>query len=1014
MSLPSPDFAGPKRLSARWIPVMVLVLGMGVTLAAWSLVSRELKAASAGRFERMREHAASLMEQQFRALEQALYAGRSLAQRPGPITQAEWRAFAGNMERFLDRQVVGLGYIERVDRANLAALEARIRADGLPDFSIERAGTAPQAYVVTHLEPRESNAAALGLDIGAGNTRRLAAEEAMRTARPVLSRRIQIVEGSKHVPGCLFLLPVYAGADDPGAPEARTAALRGWVYVSIRVDRLIAGALASLADLVECEVYEGATATADTLLYDSHGTADMTDATWPVRNPQGFNASDQLEFYGQSWMFRLNTRPGFDTLSSSQLPWVILGSGLMATLLGTGLTWTLVNSRARGIALAERMTTDLRQAEAQAARLAVVARHAGTGIMLIGSDHRIEWVNESFSRCYGYSPEDAIGRLPGELLHGSETSPGTLAALRRSIESGQPFHGEVLNYTKSREPVWIELDLRPLQDASGKLTGYMAMQVDITERRRQSDELRQAMDTARRADQAKSQFLAMMSHEIRTPMNGVIGMTSLLLDSPLSREQRDYVETIRQSGDALLGIINEILDFSKIESGRLELAAEPCGLRECLESTLDLLAPKAAEKQLDLLYELDERVPYTVRTDQTRLRQILVNLLGNAIKFTLRGEVLLTVRAAERPDGRVELRFAVRDTGIGIAPEALPRLFQPFSQLDASTARRFGGTGLGLAISQRLAGLLGGTMWVESVLGQGSTFHFTILTQEVPGRPSAEEPRGMLGGLRVLLVDDNATSRRILGGLLARWGVAPVGVESGAEALRQLEGDRPFDVAILDLHMPVMDGAALARAIRSRNRPAPLPLVLLCHAGQREQLAEPGIFAACVTKPVKPSPLVDALTRIFRDRAVETARPAAPFVPRPVAAARPTERVLVAEDNKVNLKVTLLMLQKLGYEADVAGDGIAVIEAVRRQHYDVILMDVQMPGLDGLEVTRRIRAGAAGRPDKVWIIAVTANAMEGDRQSCLAAGMDDYVTKPIDILELEWALVRAHHALSTP
>jgi PAS domain S-box-containing protein len=1013
MSMPTSDFPAVKRLSARWIPAVVLVVGCGLTFAAWTMVSRELNAAAAARFDRMRERAATLMREEFRTLEQALYAGQALARRPGPIPQAEWRDFAGDMQRFLDRQVVGIGYVERVDRTALAAVEARIRADGLPGFTIERDGTAAQAYVVTHLEPREANAAALGLDISAGTTRRAAAEEAMRTARPVLSRRIQIVEGTNRVPGCLLLLPVYAGTDDPGTPDARSAALRGWVYVSIRIDRLVASAMTTLADLMEFEVYEGAAATPEALLYDSDGTLGMTDATWPGRQSGVFAASDRLELHGQVWNFRLRSRPGFDRLASSELPSVILFGGLFATLLGTGLTWTLVNSRARGLALAERMTTDLRQAEAQAARLAVVARHAGTNVVLMDADWRIEWVNESFTRCLGYTWEEVLGRRPSEVLHGAETSAQTLAELNRELEAGRSFRGEILNYAKDGSPRWLELDVQPLRGPDGRVTGYMGLQVDITERRRQSDELRQAMDDARRADQAKSQFLAMMSHEIRTPMNGVIGMTSLLLDSPLSREQRDYVETIRQSGDALLGIINEILDFSKIESGRLELEEEPCCLRDCLESALDLLAPKAAEKQLDLLYEIDERVPYTVRTDQTRLRQILVNLLGNAIKFTLRGEVLLTVRAAERPDGRVELRFAVRDTGIGIAPEALPRLFQPFSQIDASTARRFGGTGLGLAISQRLAGLLGGTMWVESVLGQGSTFHFTILTQEVAGRPTAGESRGVLGGLRVLLVDDNATSRRILGGLFTRWGLAPVGVESGSEALRQLEGDQPFDVAIIDLHMPVMDGAALARAIRARRLPAPLPLILLCHAGQREQLAEPEMFAACVTKPVKPSPLLDALSGIFRDRSVASARSAAPFVPRPAPAARPTERVLVAEDNKVNLKVALLMLQKLGYEADVAGDGIAVIEAVRRQHYDVILMDVQMPGLDGLEVTRRIRAGAAGRPDKVWIIAVTANAMEGDRQSCLAAGMDDYVTKPIDILELEWALVRAHHALTT-
>ncbi len=934
----SPGSVGFNRVLPRLPPWLVLMAGIGLTLTAWTMVQTEQRIAGEARFVRMRERTAALMREHFKTLEQALYAGRALAERPASMSQKDWGEFAGNMQRFLDRKVVGLGYIERVDRAGLAGLEARIRADGLPSFTAEREGTAPQAYIVTHLEPRETNAAALGLDIGSGNTRRIAAEEAMRSARPMMSRRIQIVDGSNRVPGSLLLLPVYAGNADPGAPEARATALRGWVYASVRLDLQIAEAVSSLTDLMDLEVYEGTAATPESLLYNSNAGVGMTEANWPVAGHGILTASEQLDLYGQTWTYRIRTLPPFDGLGSSQLPWVVLFGGVLSSVLAAGLSWVVVNSRAQAMGWAERVTADLRQAEAQTERLAVVARHAATAVVLTDAGWRIEWVNESFTRLFGYSAAEVTGRRPDEMIHGPGTSAETLATINRELGAGRPFRGEILNYTKDRAARWVELDVQPLRDAAGVVTGYMGLQLDITERKQQADELHRAMDAARHADQAKGQFLAMMSHEIRTPMNGVIGMTSLLADSPLSRDQRDYVETIRQSGDALLTIINEILDFSKIESGRLELELEEFDLRACLESALDLLAPKAAEKQLDLLYEIDERVPHLVRSDQARLRQILVNLIGNAVKFTLRGEVVLGVRAAARPDGRTELRFTLRDTGIGIAPEAVPRLFQSFSQLEASTARRFGGTGLGLVISKRLAELLGGAMWVESVLGQGSTFHFTIVTDEVSERSRpvpTEGARGVLAGLRILIVDDNATSRRILGALAARWGMTPQGAESGAEALGWLEAGRQFDVAIVDMQMPVLDGAALARAIR-RLPSARLPILLLCHAGQREQLADPDMFAECLAKPAKPAQVLDALARLFQERA-------APAAPRMIAM-RQTERVLVAEDNKVNLKVSLLMLKKLGFQPDVAGDGMEVIEAVRRQHYDIILMDVQMPG----------------------------------------------------------------------
>jgi PAS domain S-box-containing protein len=682
----------------------------------------------------------------------------------------------------------------------------------------------------------------------------------------------------------------------------------------------------------------------------------------------------------------------------------------------------LVGSKAIGVISVQSIDEEGRFGEADARLLATIAANVGVAIqnarlfsevdrqkqyfemlvevspaavVVMDADERVTGWNPAAALLFGYSEDEAIGRTIDELV-----VPDDLRSESRDVTVEALGQGRTRRITRRTSKdgalLDVEMELVPLR-FEGDNAGFYAIYHDITE-------LQRARQEAEAATQAKSAFLATMSHEIRTPMNAVIGMTDLLLGTDLTPEQREFAEVVHSSGDALLHVIDDILDYSKIEAGKLDLERQPFNLRDCVEGALDIVAPRAWEKEIELACLIDEGAPSGIVGDEARLRQVLLNLLSNAVKFTEAGEVVVLVDAEETGAGQYRVELAVRDTGIGIPPDRMDRLFTSFSQVDASTTRKFGGTGLGLAISKRLVELMGGTISVESEQNKGSTFRISlpVASVDLPAKVALDDGLPHLAGKRILIVDDNATNREIVTRHARSWKMEPVAVELPSEALELIANREPFDIAVLDMMMPGMDGLALAGEIRSTRSADELPLLLLTSLGRLPQAESSSLFSAQLAKPFKASQLYNTLLRLLTagspvDEEVE-----------PVTdgkRARSALRILLAEDNAMNQKVALRLLEQLGYGADVAGNGLEAIEALERQPYDVVLMDVQMPELDGLDATRRI---CEHWPEETrpHIIAMTANALPEDREACFAAGMNDYVAKPIRAEELVSALKR--------
>ena len=1028
------------------LPCVVLAISLAVTGCAWWFVKSYVRYEEQTHFTFEADRIRLAVEGRLHDYEQVLYGGAGLFAASRLVERDEWKAYI--TRALVDHGYSGIyyvGFIANVLSDHLTEFGSDASNAGAGELSVMPPGGRDRYFPVLFIDPDQGSVFQPGFDIGTIQVIRSVLQESADSGQIYLSGEVPNGLMSDRDLDSFLCLPVYRNNSIDHSPSQRRDALHGWIGFGLNLDELVQSMDIDMGRV-------GYQVCSHSGLGQSDPPADCVaaPAAQDTETPDQMAKTLPLRVGNGGWVLHLKYTPAFiDRTRWRHIPLIVLVSGLLVSVLLSGLVWSLSTTRTRVNTLAQVKTAQLRNSE-QLTRS--ILEMAFDGIVTVDERGVIESINPSIGKLFGYTSQEMLGK-PLSLFIPSLQEQGFNVFLNQysSAESGEisQIVKETLGRRSDGKTFPFELTLNELQ--LGDRFFYTGVVRDITDRKNaeenltkamedmidtrdtlehqaielatKSRDLEQARQSAEAASRAKSEFLANMSHEIRTPMNGVIGMVELLLDADLDVEQRDFAKTIQSSAESLLTIIDDVLDFSKIEAGKLEFETIDFDLRETVESLGDLLVKRAQAKGIELVVAVAPGIPSALRGDPGRLRQVLINLTGNAIKFTEEGEVAVTVN--QQDDNEAELRFDIRDTGIGIPLEAQDKLFQPFVQADGSTTRKFGGTGLGLAISKQLVEMMGGKIGLESTPGKGTAFWFTARIEKQPqGQPAAMTSKTLFPDCRVLVVDDNATNRQVIHEYLQSFGMANNDVANGQDALaalrREAQNGRPYDLALVDLIMPTGDGMAVAEAIKADPLIRSTRAVLLKPSFLKiepDRLDAAGIDK-CLAKPVKQSSLFNCLIEMLgnppdsnvvghgSDVAQET-----PALPRddklkPFGGIDPSSvRVLLTEDNPVNQKVALRQLKKLGFTADAVDNGLEAVESLRGKEYDVVLMDCQMPVMDGYQATAEIRL-FDGPIRNIPIIAMTANAMQGDREKCLEAGMNDYVSKPVKIDNLSAALER--------